>query len=84
MATFRPVLRSLLRSNVAAPRFIAAKPRAFAISARRFAAAPSFTNREQPRLRLGSDAPNFTAVTTHGELNFHESVPPPSLLYHPR
>ncbi|OJJ96417.1 hypothetical protein ASPACDRAFT_81144 [Aspergillus aculeatus ATCC 16872] len=29
---------------------------------------------EQPRLRLGSKAPNFKAQTTHGELDFHEFI----------
>lgn len=27
---------------------------------------------QQPRLRLGSEAPNFTAQTTHGEIDFHQ------------
>lgn len=27
---------------------------------------------EQPRLRLGSTAPNFKAKTTHGDIDFHE------------
>ncbi|KAH8155504.1 uncharacterized protein LAJ45_00514 [Morchella importuna] len=30
--------------------------------------------REQPRLRLGTEAPNFTAETTHGKINFHEFI----------
>ncbi|KAJ5773337.1 Peroxiredoxin AhpC-type [Penicillium paradoxum] len=29
---------------------------------------------EQPRLRLGSTAPNFKAVTTQGEIDFHEFI----------
>lgn len=29
---------------------------------------------EQPRLRLGSTAPNFKAQTTHGEIDFHEFI----------
>ncbi|PLB37936.1 peroxiredoxin [Aspergillus candidus] len=29
---------------------------------------------EQPRLRLGSIAPNFTAQTTQGEMNFHDHI----------
>ncbi|GKZ81355.1 peroxiredoxin 1 [Aspergillus niger] len=29
---------------------------------------------EQPRLRLGSTAPNFKALTTHGEIDFHEFI----------
>ncbi|KAL3478038.1 thioredoxin-like protein [Aspergillus californicus] len=37
---------------------------------RRFSAIPQ----EQPRLRLGSKAPNFTALTTKGEIDFHEWI----------
>ena len=29
---------------------------------------------EQPRLRLGSIAPNFKAQTTHGEIDFHQWI----------
>ena len=29
---------------------------------------------EQPRIRLGSIAPNFTAKTTHGEIDFHSFI----------
>jgi glutaredoxin/glutathione-dependent peroxiredoxin len=29
---------------------------------------------EQPRLRLGSVAPNFQAKTTHGDIDFHEFI----------
>jgi peroxiredoxin (alkyl hydroperoxide reductase subunit C) len=31
-----------------------------------------FLATEQPRLRLGSVAPNFQAKTTHGDINFHQ------------
>lgn len=37
---------------------------------RRFLATPSTT--EQPRLRLGSIAPNFRASTTQGDIDFHQ------------
>ncbi|KAE8446524.1 hypothetical protein EG329_011856 [Mollisiaceae sp. DMI_Dod_QoI] len=37
---------------------------------RRFLATPAIA--EQPRLRLGSTAPNFKAKTTHGDIDFHE------------
>ena len=30
------------------------------------------TAREQPRLRLGSEAPNFQAKTTQGDIDFHQ------------
>ena len=29
---------------------------------------------EQPRLRLGSVAPNFKAKTTHGDIDFHQWI----------
>ncbi|KAF2195036.1 thioredoxin-like protein [Zopfia rhizophila CBS 207.26] len=32
------------------------------------------TPAEQPRLRLGSVAPNFKAKTTHGDIDFHEFI----------
>ncbi|KAF4436562.1 putative thioredoxin peroxidase, mitochondrial isoform [Fusarium austroafricanum] len=32
------------------------------------------TTQEQPRLRLGSTAPNFKAFTTHGEIDFHKFI----------
>ncbi|KAI0143918.1 mitochondrial peroxiredoxin PRX1 [Hypoxylon sp. NC0597] len=38
---------------------------------RRFLASTSIPS-EQPRLRLGSEAPNFQAKTTHGDIDFHE------------
>ncbi|ORY12646.1 thioredoxin-like protein [Clohesyomyces aquaticus] len=39
-------------------------------SLRRFLTIPA----EQPRLRLGSLAPNFQAKTTHGDIDFHEFI----------
>ncbi|KAI5781402.1 thioredoxin-like protein [Geopyxis carbonaria] len=29
---------------------------------------------EQPRLRIGTEAPNFTAETTHGKIDFHKFI----------
>ena len=37
-------------------------------------AAPSALPKEQPRLRLGSVAPNFTAKTTQGDIDFHQWI----------
>ncbi|OCL08642.1 thioredoxin-like protein [Glonium stellatum] len=37
---------------------------------RRFLATPA----SQPHLRLGSEAPNFKAKTTHGDIDFHEFI----------
>jgi glutaredoxin/glutathione-dependent peroxiredoxin len=39
---------------------------------RRRCATPTTT--EQPRLRLGSVAPNFKAKTTHGDIDFHKFI----------
>ncbi|KAF8249919.1 thioredoxin-like protein [Wilcoxina mikolae CBS 423.85] len=68
MASFTPVLRCLLRPNVASrfvTRPLSSAPRATFVSTPR---------KEQPRLRLGSNAPNFTAETTHGKIDFHEYI----------
>ncbi|KAI8963749.1 mitochondrial peroxiredoxin PRX1 [Daldinia sp. FL1419] len=40
-------------------------------TSRRFLASSSIPS-EQPRLRLGSEAPNFQAKTTHGDIDFHQ------------
>jgi glutaredoxin/glutathione-dependent peroxiredoxin len=39
---------------------------------RRFLATPASNYAEQPRLRLGSEVPNFQAQTTQGEIDFHK------------
>ncbi|KAI9668465.1 MAG: hypothetical protein M1831_001219 [Alyxoria varia] len=31
-------------------------------------------SKEQPRIRLGSEAPNFQARTTHGDIDFHDYI----------
>ena len=41
---------------------------------RRGIGSASISVEEQPRLRLGSIAPNFTAKTTQGEINFHQWI----------
>lgn len=33
-----------------------------------------FTQESQPRIRIGSTAPNFKALTTEGEIDFHEWI----------
>jgi len=58
---FRPAIRSLSR-----PQLNIQRPSAPLF--RRYLSTPA----EQPRLRLGSTAPNFTAKTTHGDIDFHE------------
>lgn len=59
-ASFTPVLRcQSFLSRPATPLF------------RRYLATPAD---EQPRLRLGSVAPNFKAKTTQGEIDFHQWI----------
>lgn len=70
MSAFAPALRALLRPAVS--RRLLAPVRTFATTSRVFAAPNRYALREQPRLRLGSSAPDFTAETTHGKLKFHE------------
>lgn len=41
---------------------------------RRSFATPSTLPKEQPRIRLGSTAPNFTAKTTQGDIDFHQWI----------
>ena len=60
--------RFLLTSS---PRIV---PHAIRPSASIFRRAFADLPKEQPRLRLGSVAPNFTAKTTAGDINFHEWI----------
>ncbi|MCJ1359897.1 MAG: hypothetical protein MMC33_009900, partial [Icmadophila ericetorum] len=48
--------------------------RALAPLFRRTFATPSALPKEQPRIRLGSIAPNFKAQTTQGEIDFHRWI----------
>lgn len=76
MYMYRQLLRSGLRGcgkpAVCAPLKFRARPvslvpiRCFANSSKPPAV--------QPRLRLGTEAPNFTAETTHGKIDFHEFI----------
>ncbi|KAM0204721.1 hypothetical protein ACHAQI_009895 [Fusarium lateritium] len=63
--TFRNVTALRRRAN-----WSATKPLSQPMT-RRFLAT---TTQEQPRLRLGSTAPNFKALTTHGEIDFHKFI----------
>ncbi|KAF2807909.1 thioredoxin-like protein [Mytilinidion resinicola] len=60
---FRPTFRIFAR-----PQFNVQRPSAPLF--RRYLSTPT----EQPRLRLGSTAPDFTAKTTHGDINFHNFI----------
>ncbi|KAJ5550547.1 hypothetical protein N7535_001510 [Penicillium sp. DV-2018c] len=64
------IVPQMFRALKAAPRaaWSAQVPRA-PVFLRPFSAQP-----EQPRLRLGSIAPNFTALTTKGEIDFHKFI----------
>ncbi|KAG7192257.1 peroxiredoxin 1 [Scheffersomyces spartinae] len=57
--------RTLLRASVRAPLAVTGIP-----AARFF----SFKAEDQPRIRIGSTAPNFVADTTHGKIDFHEYI----------
>ncbi|MCJ1244854.1 hypothetical protein MMC30_002055 [Trapelia coarctata] len=63
--------RSTLRpSSSVLPRALPRPPKPSSLFLRTFASLP----KEQPRLRLSSTAPNFTAQTTQGELDFHQWI----------
>jgi len=64
LQSFRPATRTLRPST---SQFTA---RSTPFLRRTFATPAS----EQPRIRLGSIAPNFTAKTTHGEIDFHSFI----------
>lgn len=67
----RSTLTSTLRTPVLRPAPISRTlPTTLPLQSR-FLATPS---REQPRLRLGSQAPNFQAKTTAGDIDFHEFI----------
>ncbi|KAI5359655.1 Putative Thioredoxin domain, peroxiredoxin, peroxiredoxin, AhpC-type, Thioredoxin-like superfamily [Septoria linicola] len=62
--------RSALRATRLSPNYNSFASRQAAPVFKRFLSAPS----EQPRLRLGSVAPNFQAKTTKGDIDFHEFI----------
>lgn len=64
----RPLLRSLAAPLRQARPF---RPHYWNPQLRRNYATPTT---EQPRLRLGSVAPNFQAKTTHGDIDFHKFI----------
>lgn len=57
----------LLRSN----RLTAVPSLRIPLFARGYA---SFKPEDQPRIRIGSTAPNFQALTTHGDIDFHKFI----------
>ncbi|KAH9825940.1 Fungal specific transcription factor domain [Teratosphaeria destructans] len=65
-ATMSSLARSTSRATTALTRTYRASRQTPQIL-RRYLTTPT----EQPRLRLGSTAPNFRALTTHGEIDFH-------------
>ncbi|KAF1834868.1 mitochondrial peroxiredoxin-like protein Prx1 [Decorospora gaudefroyi] len=68
MASFFPRAASRALRFSARPTLRVQRPAAAAVPLlRRGMALPA----EQPRLRLGSEAPNFQAKTTHGDIDFH-------------
>lgn len=63
--------RQLIRSIALKPAFPRTAQFSKPISSLRFY---SFTAESQPRIRIGSEAPNFVAETTNGKIDFHEFV----------
>ncbi|KAL9579067.1 MAG: hypothetical protein Q9212_005320 [Teloschistes hypoglaucus] len=73
MASLIPRPASRLASNVLTRNCRTQVPRYVSPFLRRSFATPA-TESEQPRLRLGSIAPNFKAQTTQGEIDFHSWI----------
>lgn len=61
------MLRSVFIRSVNSARPMGVRPAAFT----RFM---SFKQEDQPRLRIGSTAPNFKALTTAGDIDFHDFI----------
>ena len=69
------IIRSTSRFlTTSLPRAIPTASRPSASLFRRTFATPADLAKEQPRLRLGSVAPNFSARTTVGDIDFHEWI----------
>jgi peroxiredoxin (alkyl hydroperoxide reductase subunit C) len=76
LATMSSILRRTIASSLkAAPRL---RPAATGSVARPMMATARFQStfkaEDQPRIRIGSVAPNFKAITTEGEIDFHEFI----------
>ena len=67
-----------LSSHIFCPNFSRPATRIYSSTIRTYRPQPIFRRTfaspatEQPRIRLGSVAPNFTAKTTHGDIDFHK------------
>ncbi|TGZ81177.1 thioredoxin-like protein [Ascodesmis nigricans] len=72
--SFIAPLRSAFRPHCA--RFVVSRPAISRPVVRSFSTSPSLLRKfpEQPRLRIGCVAPNFTAKTTRGPIDFHEYI----------
>ena len=64
--------RQPIRALLSRPSFLPTCGPAATIAQPRRHLATSFDAASQPRLRLGSVAPNFQAKTTHGDIDFHQ------------
>lgn len=76
MYMYKQLLKSSLRGYakpvICAPLQFRARPVSL-VPIRSFASSSGLPT-VQPRLRLGTEAPNFTAETTHGKIDFHEFI----------
>lgn len=66
--------KTMLRALGASSRSSIRAPNRFSFAQKPFAQRTFATAVEQPRLRLGSEAPNFSAQTTQGSIDFHNFI----------
>ncbi|ODQ77662.1 hypothetical protein BABINDRAFT_163377 [Babjeviella inositovora NRRL Y-12698] len=68
--------RQFLRSSTTVACAFKAAPtlRSQSLLSQRFQSSVKFTQENQPRIRIGSLAPNFKAETTSGAIDFHEYI----------
>lgn len=71
----RQLLRSIsLRNSIPTTRIALSQYARSSVQLSRAQLYSTFKAEEQPRIRIGSEAPNFTADTTEGKIDFHEYI----------
>lgn len=71
----RQLLRSIsLRNTIPTSRNVVGQYARTGVQLTRAQFYSSFKQEEQPRIRIGSEAPNFVAETTEGKIDFHEYI----------